>query len=176
LRISFNRELTKVKLNAQRAKEIAHEVKQWLEGSNSNVESELLLDEFTFGVVCRDKGFSTLQFGGFGDSFCVDPTPLRVNINKKVRKYKNVAATNNIPLVVAVVADLKTNYGDLEIKRILFGQASGQDLLKDGLFAKKPLLTGAIRAWSPQIGKWQMRYYFNPKANNPLPENLFTGL
>jgi hypothetical protein len=176
LRIAFDRTLTKVKLNPQRAKKITREVNRWLEGGNSRVESELALDEFTFEVVVRDKGFSTLQFGDFGGGLCGDPTALRVNIKKKVHTYKTVAATNNIPLVVAVVADLKTNYGYLEMKRILFGKSFGQDLLSDGLFAKKPLLTGAIRAWSPQLGKWQMQYYFNPKAINPLPENLFNVL
>jgi len=176
LSISFNRELAKIKLNSQRSKKIVRGVKQWLEGGNSNVESELLLDEFTFEVVCRDKGFSTLQFGGFGRSFCVDPTPLRVNINKKVHRYKTVVETNSIPLVIAVVADLKTNYGDLEMKKVLFGQVFRQEVLSGGLFAKKPLLTGAIRAWSPQIGKWQMQYYSNPQAKNPLAENLFKAL
>ena len=178
LGISFNRDHTKVKLNQHRSKIIAREVKQWLEERNSNVESKLPLDldEFTFEVYCRDKGFSTVQFFGFAVSFCVDSTPLRENIECKVHKYKHLAETNNMPLVVAVVADLRTNYGDLEMKTILFGQSFGQDLLNDGLFANKPLLTGVIRAWSPQIGKWQMQYYSNPRANHALPENLFTGL
>ena len=95
-----------------------------------------------------------------------------------------------IPLLIAVVATFDTCYGSEELESILFGQHVNHIIFErttnrvvsqtasrknDGLFAEKPFLSGAIRAWSPQVGKWQMQYYSNPQAENSLPENIFIG-
>jgi hypothetical protein len=153
-----------VKLDPRRNKAIATKVRNWLVHDNPQVGAVLNLEEFTFQILCRDRGYSKLQFCGFGRGFWVNPNPLGESIEKKVRKYKALVNSNNLPLVVAVVADFHTAYGSDDLEGILFGKST------TGLFAEKPLLSSAIWASKSQ-GTWQMKGYRNPSAINPLPND-----
>ena len=175
------------KFDPRRNKEIAAEVKKWLEEDTSKVGSKLHLDEFTFEILQREGGrfpnvqcISSPQFGFVGS-----PAPMRNNFEVKIRKYKALVASKKIPLVVAVVADFQTCYEGNDLENILFGKEvfdvafdkTTNEVVSetvrrenDGLFAVKPLLSSAIWAWKTNAWKWYMKSYFNPQAQHPLPQ------
>jgi hypothetical protein len=175
-------------LDSGRSKSIAKRVKEWLASDNPSIGTELHVDEFSFEVILRDRKYAHVMLMGFGRAFWVNPTPLRRNIEAKVDKYKKLVESNRIPFAVAVVAEFRTGY-DLEgLEDILFGKevfdlaidnatsgvvAQTTRRKNDGLFVKKPLLSGVIWASKPIAGEWQMRSYLNPHAQFPLPEKSF---
>jgi hypothetical protein len=175
-------------LDSGRSKIIAKKVKDWLASDNPQIGTELHVDEFSFEVILRDRKYAHVMLMGFGRSFWVNPEPLRRNIETKIDKYKKIALANKFPFLVAVVAEFRTGY-DLEgLEDILFGkevfdiaidnatsEAVEQTTRRknDGLFVKKPLLSGVIWASKPIAREWQMRSYLNPHAQFPLPEKSF---
>jgi hypothetical protein len=154
-------------LDSRRSKFIANEVKNWLIKANPPIGAELQLDEFTFEVAFRDRKFVHVMLIGPCRPFWVNAQPLCENIEGKIHKYKTLAESYKIPFVVALVAEFRTGYGVEELESVLFGQKS------NGLFVKKPLLSGAIWAWKSKEYKWQMKSYLNPLAQNRLPTNVF---
>ena len=177
-----------VSLDSRRSKIITDRLEKWLADGNPQIGDELPLEEFSFEVFCRDRGYSHVLLNLPPRHFWVIPQPLSENIQAKIRKYKDLITLNKIPFVVAVLAEFRTGYDTAELENVLFGQEIF-DLASDsttkqvtkqaarrknnGLFMEKPLLSGVIWAGRPNMGKWAMKSYLNPSARNPLPAIVF---
>ena len=86
----------------------------------------------------------------------------------KVKRYQALASRNSVPLVVAVVADIR-NEDDLEeFENILLGQ-------DDSLFAERPQLSGALWVRKSHNGKWEIKGFVNRRAYLPLCPELATA-
>ncbi len=172
LHVAFNDGFDASKLQSSRNKTIIKELKGWLANPAAKTGSQLCLDEYTFTVICRDKGFNSVQAGGFAKATCVNTIPLREKIEGKIHKYKHLVESRRLPLIIAVIPDFDAHYGPIEMRRILFGQAFEEKVLSNGLFVKSPLLSSAVLGEVAAIGEWQMHYFLNRLATNPLPDTI----
>jgi hypothetical protein len=113
----------------------------------------------------------------YGLQSITTPETLRGNIGEKFYKYRSLAETNKIPLLIAVVPGLETShqFGDTEMNWIFYGESQKPIVVSKGLFADKPLFSGAILAKWQNPGQWQMQSYLNPFAKFPLPASIFTS-
>ena len=160
-------------LDPKRSKNIAEAVRRWLQAYNCLSEPSFSLEGFNFEIIHRDRGYPTLQYASLTQPIYAPWTPLREKIEEKIHKYKNLALSNKIPLLVAVASGSETHYSNFEMKNILMGGVFTESPLSNGLFAKEPLLSGALFVHREGMAKWKVDYYPNPKATFPLPENVF---
>lgn len=160
-------------LDPKRSKKIAGAVKRWLQSYNCVSEPTLSLEGFTFEMIHRDRGYPTLQYATPIKSIYAAWIPLREKIEGKIHKYKSLVLSNKIPLVVAVASGSGTDYSNFEMKNILWGGVFVESPSSNGLFAKEPLLSGALFVDRVGMAKWKVDCYPNPKATFPLPENVF---
>jgi hypothetical protein len=165
-------------------------VRTWLEGGDSRIGSQFCNGGLQFEIIFRGRGFPGIQFIGFSRCVFVNPAPLRRKLKEKVEHYRDLATQNNIPLLVAVVADIRTGYDREEFENVLFGhivhdvaedkangswQVQGVRRERDSLFDEEPVLSGAI--WvSRRDVTWAMNGYANPTACRPLPPELVTAI
>jgi hypothetical protein len=163
-------------LNPKRSKNIANSVSVWLQAYNDHSDPSLSLEGFTFTVIGRRRGYQTLQYGGPAKPIYVAWEPLRKKIEEKIHKYKTLARSNRIPLLVAVARGSETDYSNFEMKGILLGGVSAESPSTDALFAEEPLLSGAIFVTREGMAKWKVDHYPNPKATFPLPGNVLGGM
>jgi len=152
--------------DSRRNKKIAVELKRWLEGEDSKVGARRCVEGLQFQVINRNRGFSRIQWVGFSESSGPNPAPLRNNLVEKVKTYGKLVSRHDIPLVVAVVADIRTGC-DLE---------EFENILLDHLFVERPELSGAIWARKRQGGNWEMKGFANPCACLPMCPELATAL
>jgi hypothetical protein len=160
-------------LDSKRSKKIAEAVRVWLQTFNGLSELSFSMNGFTFEIIHRDRGYPTVQYASPTKSIYAAWTPLREKIEGKIHKYKNLVLSNKFPLVVAVAPGLGTNYSNFEMKNILLGGVFVESPSSDGLFAKEPLLSGALFVSRESMAKWKINHYPNSKATFPLPENIF---
>jgi hypothetical protein len=172
LHLAFNDGFDASKLQPSRNKRIIKQLEGWLANPAAKTGSQLCLDAFTFTVAGRDMGFSSVQPGGFAKATFVNTIPLREKIERKIHKYKHLVESRRLPLIIAVIPDFDSHYGPIEMRRILFGQAFEETVLSNGLFAKSPLLSGAILGEVGAVGSWKMHHFLNPLATNPLPNGI----
>jgi len=168
--------LRKEKLTSQRVKKVFNSVKQWLEKQKTNFQPEFSVDEFSFLIRLKNVGYSSLQYG-YGLQSITTPESLRANLVKKFYKYRFLAEANKLPLLIAVVPGLETRhqFGDTEMNWIFYGESQKPIVVSKGLFADKPLFSGAILANWQSPGQWLMQSYLNPLAKFPLPASIFTS-
>ncbi len=160
-------------LDSKRSKKIAEAVRVWLQTYNLLSEPSFSMEGFTFEIIHRDRGYETLQYASIAKPIYAAWTPLREKIEEKIHKYKNLVLSNKIPLVVAVAPGLGTDYSNFEMKNILLGGVFVESPSSDGLFAKEPLLSGALFVRREGMAQWKIDHYPNPKAAFPLLENIF---
>jgi hypothetical protein len=148
--------------------DIASRIKTWLEQKRPEIGAQLQFEDLIFEVTESDSPFRKVWLEGYNDFSFVNPTPIKLNILRKIECYENLITSNSIPLVVAVVAGLGTLYDTEELETAIYGRDK-----KDGLFECRPLLSGVIWASRKNMVEWEMGSYLNPLAQNRLPANVF---
>ena len=161
-------------LDPKRSKNIAEAVRKWLQAYTCLSEQSFSLEGFTFEIIHRDRGYSTLQYASIAKPIYAAWEPLREKIAGKIHKYKGLVLSNKIPLVVAVASGSGTEYSNFEMKNILSGGVFVESPTSDSLFAKEPLLSGALFVRRVGMAIWSVDYYPNPKATFRLRENVFS--
>ena len=159
----------KLILNQKLNKNIAKKVALWLTNGKPPAGAELSIEGTIFKVLHYNNQYSTLQFAGPPEAFWVNPTPLKENLEKKIKRYKDI----NIPLVICVFADFRTGYRFDDIQDVLLGER--KTVTTKGLFDKYHILSATI--WMDlmdiKTSKWEMKMLNNPNALLPLPSATF---
>jgi hypothetical protein len=162
-------------LDPHRNKKIAEAVRMWLQTYNEFSKPRFSFEGVAFEIIDRNRGSATLLYMRPPKPIYAEWAPLRLKIEQKIRKYKNLVLSNGIPLIVAVAPGLGTDYSDFEMKNILLGGVFEESPLSHSLFANEPLLSGVLFLSGKGTLRWKVHNYLNPNATFRLPENIFGG-
>lgn len=162
VRIAYETDSVVATLDSGHNKHIANTIDQWLKGANLDSDDTLCVDGISFQIIDRNKGWATLQYMGFIRNIRIDWNSLRTKIEEKVYKYKSLAVTNKLPLVIAVASGPGSDYTSFELDGVL--------RRKGGLFLDQPLLSGAFWISRNGFAQWRISYFANPHATYPVPK------
>jgi len=170
---------------------MAKTVRKWLEDSNTKVNDQIEVSGLRFELLgYQENAPHTLCIGPY-ESFVVSHESLRRNIRNKLSKYAPVVMHEQMPFVVAVVADFHTGLGVDNMIDVLIGREvirmytdeqgniwSEPDRKQDGVFVKasnKTALTPGLLVTTHRDGTFGHDAIFNPVAAYPLPAETFLG-
>jgi hypothetical protein len=177
-------------LNQKINKEIAYKVEQWLVQHNPHNDEYFELHGISFIVGSHDNELEHLLVLGPFLSDMVNPIPLRVKIEQKIRRYKEIILSEKLPFVIGASADFLTALGIDDLTDVLYGTCvlhvrynkATKEILErrngrknNGLFAEKPLLSAVIWLVNYDFDKWKISIFHNPNARYPLPESTFNN-
>lgn len=174
-------------------KQIASDVRKWLESPGVAPQSTMQRGGVTFTVLPMKSSSGTVQIIPPPIAFWVDSNDLNQLIAEKARKYRSICNNGETALVVAVVADPATGLDTEELELVLYGsvkypivfdETTKRPLLgqpyraHDGIFYRYPGLNAV--AWVAQAqnepNTWISTLYMNPTCNFPLPDQVLKGL
>jgi len=172
-------------------KQIASDVRKWLESPNVAPQSTMQRGGSTFTVLPMESGSETVEIILDPNAFWVDSNRLKRLIADKAKKYTDVCQNSSIALVVAVVADPVTGLDREDAESVLFGslkypiavdKTTKQVLLTrpyrshDGAFEHYPGLNAVGWVAQNRSNTWTSILYMNPVCNVPLPDQVLKGL
>jgi hypothetical protein len=173
------------------SKQIASDVRKWLEFPNVAPQSTMQRGGVTFTVLSLKSGSGTVEIILDPNAFWVDSNRLKRLIADKAKKYADVCQNSSIALVVAVVADPVTGLDTDDAESVLFGslkypiavdKTTKRVLLErpyrshDGIFDHYPGLNAVAWVAQNEPNTWTSILYMNPVCNVLLPNQVLKGL
>jgi hypothetical protein len=168
---------------AQRQKQIVREVGRWLAVGPPD-GAVMTIDEIEITLLSRRAGLHHVACGIGTSPYIVDGEPLKVAVQEKASKYKDVSTALKLPFVVCVVLDFSSGRDLRDLEDAVLGAercrlwlgANGArrpqySRASNGLFARYPTLSAVTLAqWHP--GRMQHQVIVNPNAAHPLNANV----
>ncbi|WP_405542712.1 hypothetical protein OG478_13560 [Streptomyces phaeochromogenes] len=178
--------------DARTAKKIAQDLRRYLLSPLHRVEfpsqgyTFLLQADRQTGTTMRAPGMRTILIPPSGMAGVVSAQPLVAGIEKKISKYRSLAAETGLPLVVAAGADKFTGLGIEQLDCLLNGEHTvtvqfnyGDTFIHDPLdlqpgnpprWSMPPELAGVL--WMDNEFPFTATWRPNLKARTPAPDRL----
>ena len=137
-------------------------VKQWLTDVAPPVGAERNIDGVGVVVFAYDSGYKHAATSGLLPLYWVDGLALAETLSAKAKKYRDVAESQSLPLVVGLVTDSGSGHDVRTVSAVLNGDrvpetaadTTADEILsarhvcrKDALFPRRPDLSAVLYAW-----------------------------